>query len=77
MGCPPKTKMKSGPRIAAIPAIFLIVFAAGASAEFQPVFNPYLEINKSKAAIEIDGDPGDPGWKNVSRAPNFQFRINC
>jgi len=68
---------RSPGKIAAIPGIFLIVFAAGASAEFQPLFDPYLEINKSEAAIEIDGDPGDPGWKNVSQAPNFQFRINC
>jgi len=49
----------------------MIYLTASALATFQPIFNPKLEIRKTEKAIKIDGDLGDPGWKNASQAANF------
>jgi len=55
--------------ILAILTILLLWGIAGAN--FQPVFNPDIEIPKSQAAIKIDGDLSDPGWRNAAKAQNF------
>jgi hypothetical protein len=36
-----------------------------------PVYHPTLEISKTQAPIEIDGDLNDPGWRGAAKADNF------
>jgi hypothetical protein len=60
-----------------LPIIVGLMFISSfvfASTPFEPVFQPTLEIQKTKDAIKIDGKLNDPGWENASRATNFVER---
>lgn len=66
-----------------IPAIFLQcvivlliinIAPASFSKEFQPVFNPTLEINKTNNSIKIDGKIEEEEWSHAGRADNFVER---
>lgn len=54
-----------------IVALVILLFASPLKANFQPVFNPALELNRTDGAIRIDGNLGDPGWQLASKAVNF------
>ena len=59
----------------AISAFVLLLLTVGyAKGTFQPVYNPTLEVSKAIDNIQIDGELGDPGWINASRADNFVER---
>ena len=60
--------------VAIVASIILSGLPAFASTSFQPVFHPTLEIEKSNAAISIDGKLNDPGWEGASRVTNFVER---
>ena len=54
----------------------LIIFnsAAWATKDFNPVYNPSLEISRVTGDIEIDGNLNEAAWKYASRAENFVER---
>ena len=62
-----------------LPSLILIVaglfFGAtavvAADETYTPVYHPTLEISKTQAPIEIDGDLNDPGWRGAAKADNF------
>jgi len=62
-----------------LPSLILIVaglFFGGtavvaADETYTPVYHPTLEISKTQAPIEIDGDLNDPGWRGAAKADNF------
>ncbi len=56
-------------------AMFLVILPAIVSGVSQPVFKPALEIRKTTASIDVDGQLGDPGWKSAARADNFIERF--
>ncbi len=59
-------------------AILLVIglFFTGASTvaaaeTFTPVYHPTLEVSRTRAPIEIDGNLDDPGWRGAAKADNF------
>lgn len=44
------------------------------SKEFNPIFNPTLEVSKTNGTIKIDGKLDDSEWKYSSRIDNFVER---
>jgi hypothetical protein len=42
-----------------------------ADEEYQPVYNPTLEVPRCTGPIKIDGHLDDPGWLGAARADNF------
>jgi len=42
-----------------------------ADEDYQPVYNPTLQISRKTGPIEIDGRLDDPGWQGAARAGNF------
>ena len=45
-----------------------------ASVICRPVFKPTLEIRKTTASIDVDGQLNDPGWRSAARVDNFVER---
>jgi hypothetical protein len=39
--------------------------------DHMPVYHPELEVSRASGPISIDGQLGDPGWRNAARAANF------
>jgi hypothetical protein len=43
--------------------------------EFEPVFNPTIEIKKINSTVLVDGRLDDSGWTNAARVENFVERF--
>ena len=60
-------------------AVFNFIMADTSGNDFQPVFTPIFEINRTTSSIILDGDFGDKGWINCNSLSNFvefQFLIS-
>lgn len=54
--------------------IALLAVGAAAAGDFQPVFQPTLEITRTAGKIDIDGTLDDAGWRNAAHIDHFQER---
>jgi hypothetical protein len=54
--------------------MLLLVLPSIVSGVSQPVFKPTLEIRKTTASIDVDGQLNDPGWRSAARVDNFVER---
>ncbi len=53
----------------------ILIFSAGTvSANFEPIFEPKLEIDRTEGKISIDGSLDDPGWKDAEWVDDFVER---
>jgi hypothetical protein len=55
-------------------AMNLVIFPSIVSGVSHPVYKPTLEISKTTASIDVDGQLNDPGWRSAARADNFVER---
>jgi hypothetical protein len=55
-------------------AILLVILPSIVLGAFKPEFRPTLEIGKTSASIDVDGQLNDPGWISAARVDNFVER---
>ena len=63
-----RIKIKTGFILGAIIIGCLWTALALAEDDYQPVYNPTMEVSRKAGDIKIDGDLGDPGWSGAARA---------
>lgn len=55
-------------------ALFSLIPLANATPDFEPVYNPKLEISKIAESINIDGNLSEAAWSKAVKASNFAER---
>jgi hypothetical protein len=55
-------------------AVFFASPLVAGAEEFQPIFNPTIEVRRMNSSVELDGKLDDSGWINASRLTNFVER---
>jgi len=65
----PRRSIRGFPLLLA--AMLLVILPSIVLGVSHPVFRPTLEIRKTTASIDVDGQLNDPGWRSAARVDNF------